>query len=126
MFQDYGGVKHMNKTNWIWQVILIIICIAVGIFIYSLLKPDVKETIKFERNPADQKLIDSISAEMQKKDIRIDSLDNKLDSMNNVVTSITERRKINKIKYRRELEEIENNNADSNAAYIRRKLKGSN
>lgn len=116
----------MNKTNWIWQVILIIICIAVGIFIYSLLKPDVKETIKFERNPADQKLIDSISAEMQKKDIRIDSLDNKLDSMNNVVTSITERRKINKIKYRRELEEIENNNADSNAAYIRRKLKGSN
>lgn len=126
MFPDYGGVKYMNKTNWIWQVILIIICIAVGIFIYSLLKPDLKETIKFERNAADQKLIDSISAEMQKKDIRIDSLDNKLDSMNNVVTSITERRKINKIKYRRELEEIENNNADSNAAYIRRQLKGSN
>lgn len=126
MFPDYGGVKYMNKTNWIWQVILIIICIAVGIFIYSLLKPDLKETIKFERNAADQKLIDSISAEMQKKDIRIDSLDNKLDSMNNVVTSITERRKINKIKYRRELEDIENNNADSNAAYIRRQLKGSN
>lgn len=126
MFPDYGGVKYMSKTNWIWQIVLVIICIAVGIFIYSWLKPDVNEVIKFERNSADQVLIDSISKEMQKKDIRIDSLDNKLDSLNSVVTSITERRKINKTKLRRELEEIENNNADSNAAYIRRQLKGSN
>lgn len=126
MFQDYGGVKYMTKTNWYWQVILLVVCIAAGIFIYNWLKPDVSETVKFERNPADQILIDSITKEMKKKDKLIEIKDNKLDSLNNVVSTITERRKINKTKLKKELEEIENNNADSNAAYIRRQLKGSN
>lgn len=113
----------MNKTNWYMFVIVFLAGALITGFIFnSCNKPEPVETVRYERDPNDMNKVDSLEKAMNLKDHQLDSMNNKIDSLNNKLAEIGERRKINKINYRKELKEIESTNPDTLVGYIRRQL----